>query len=69
MLTQVKGTGTTVAKHTRMKSTALKFVVLVSFTLALIGCASQPAMTTTTTTQTTKQPLAKEGNGLASAVH
>jgi type IV pilus biogenesis protein CpaD/CtpE len=52
-----------------MKSTALKFIVLVSFTLALIGCASQPAMTTTTTAQTTKKPLDKEGNGLVSAIH
>ena len=30
-----KTAGTTVAKQTRMKSTALKFVVLVSFTLCL----------------------------------
>ena len=64
-----KSSGTTVAKQTRMKSTALKFLVLVSFTLALIGCASQPAMTTTTTAQTTKTPFNKEGNGLASLMH
>ena len=58
----------TVAKQTHMKSTALKFVLLVSFTLTLIGCASQPAMTTTTTTQATKGPL-ERGNGLVSAMH
>jgi hypothetical protein len=64
--------GTTVAKQTRMKSTALKLAVLLSFTLTLIGCASNPAATTTTTTattvKTTKGPLDR-GNGLASAMH
>jgi hypothetical protein len=69
MLTQVKGTGTAVAKHTRMKSTALNFVILVSFALALIGCASEPAVRTTTTTQTITKPLNKDGNGLAAAMH
>jgi type IV pilus biogenesis protein CpaD/CtpE len=52
-----------------MKSTALKFAVLVSFTLALIGCASQPVATTTTTAQTTRKPFNKEGDGLGSVLH
>jgi hypothetical protein len=65
--------GTTVAKQTRMKSTALKLAVLLSFTLALIGCASDPAVTTNTTTtattvKTNKGPL-ERGNGLSSAMH
>jgi hypothetical protein len=68
-VTREKGRGTTVAKHTRMKSSATKFIVLVSITLSFIGCASQPAMTTTSTTaQTTNGPL-ERGNGLASMMH
>jgi hypothetical protein len=53
-----------------MKITSPKFAVVTLFSFVLIGCASQPAQVTTTTTETTtkKTPMDR-GNGLASYMH